>query len=132
MLVVLVILCPPLAVLITAPSRVAKNLGLTLLLYVPGVLHARGIVEQYQATRRYESLMRLAGIARAHAGFSHGSQLLRRLTPASHPLLFVGRPRLPADCLDFSPSVPANHRAFFSTWQRTSPLPRRSRSGSSA
>ena len=44
MLVVLVILCPPLAVLITAPSRVAKNLGLTLLLYVPGVLPHAALV----------------------------------------------------------------------------------------
>ena len=42
MLTLLVILCPPLAVLLTAsPTHAIKNLGLTLLFYVPGVLHAR-------------------------------------------------------------------------------------------
>ncbi len=60
MLTVLVILCPPLAVLLTAPaSHAVKNLGLTLLLYIPGVLHARAAVEQYTVTRRYAALMRL-------------------------------------------------------------------------
>jgi uncharacterized membrane protein YqaE (UPF0057 family) len=60
MLVVLVILCPPLAVLLTAPpSHAAKNFGLTLLLYVPGVLHARSAVDRYYANRRYASLMRV-------------------------------------------------------------------------
>jgi uncharacterized membrane protein YqaE (UPF0057 family) len=59
MLTALVILCPPLAVLLTAPSSsVAKNLGLTLLLYVPGVLHARRVVESYTVNRRYDALMR--------------------------------------------------------------------------
>jgi uncharacterized membrane protein YqaE (UPF0057 family) len=59
MLTALVILCPPLAVLLTAPSSsAAKNLGLTLLLYVPGVLHARRVVESYTVNRRYDSLMR--------------------------------------------------------------------------
>jgi len=60
MLAILVILCPPLAVLLTAPlSHAAKNVGLTLLLYLPGVLHAHAVVEQYRVARRYESLMRL-------------------------------------------------------------------------
>ncbi len=59
MLVVLCVLCPPLAVLLTAPSEVAKNLGLTILLYVPGMLHARATVEQYHTNRRYASLMRV-------------------------------------------------------------------------
>ncbi|VTR92340.1 hemolysin bl lytic component l2 : : Pmp3 [Gemmata massiliana] len=58
MLVVLVVLCPPLAVLLTAPSQTAKNFGLTLLLYVPGVLHARSTVDQYRANRQYASLVR--------------------------------------------------------------------------
>jgi uncharacterized membrane protein YqaE (UPF0057 family) len=58
MLTFLVILCPPLAVLLTAPpSRAAANLGLTLLLYIPGVLHARATVERYRVNRRYESVM---------------------------------------------------------------------------
>lgn len=72
MLVLLVVLCPPLAVLFAAPSQAPKNLGLTLLLYVPGVLHARSVVSRYYATRRYESLMRVldaravpAAVARA-------------------------------------------------------------------
>jgi uncharacterized membrane protein YqaE (UPF0057 family) len=60
MLIVLVFLCPPLAVLLTAPSsHAAKNLGLTLLFYVPGVLHARAVVEQYTVKRRYAVLMQL-------------------------------------------------------------------------
>ncbi|MBP3957404.1 YqaE/Pmp3 family membrane protein [Gemmata sp. G18] len=59
MLVVLVVLCPPLAVLLTAPSQTAKSFALTLLLYVPGVLHARSTVEQYRAHRQYASLMRV-------------------------------------------------------------------------
>jgi uncharacterized membrane protein YqaE (UPF0057 family) len=59
MLTVLVILCPPLAVLLTAPpSSAAKNFGLTLLFYVPGVLHARRVVESYTVNRQYDSLMR--------------------------------------------------------------------------
>lgn len=59
MLAILVILCPPLAVLFTGtPSDVAKNFFLSLL-YIPGVLHARSIVERYQINRRYESLMRV-------------------------------------------------------------------------
>ncbi|MBN9122078.1 MAG: YqaE/Pmp3 family membrane protein [Planctomycetes bacterium] len=60
MLVVLVLLCPPLAVLLTAsPSSAAKNFGLTLLCYLPGVLHARREVERYTVSRRYDALMRL-------------------------------------------------------------------------
>ena len=60
MFAVLVILCPPLAVLCTAgPSDAAKNVGLTLLLYIPGVLHARAAVARYTVNRRYEALMRV-------------------------------------------------------------------------
>lgn len=69
MLTVLVILCPPLAVLLTAsPASAAKNCGLTLLFYVPGVLHARREVERYTVSRRYDTLMRLLeGRSRARA-----------------------------------------------------------------
>lgn len=60
MLAILVILCPPLAVLLTAaPSHAAKNFGLTLLFYIPGVVHARSVVERYRVNRRYDSLMRV-------------------------------------------------------------------------
>jgi uncharacterized membrane protein YqaE (UPF0057 family) len=60
MLTLLVILCPPLAVLLTAsPSSAAKNFGLTLLFYIPGVLHARREVERYTVSRRYDAIMSL-------------------------------------------------------------------------
>ncbi|MDY3552907.1 YqaE/Pmp3 family membrane protein [Gemmata sp. JC717] len=60
MLALLVVLCPPFAVLLTdSPSQVFKNVGLTLLFYVPGVLHARSVVETYRTHRRYDSLMRV-------------------------------------------------------------------------
>jgi uncharacterized membrane protein YqaE (UPF0057 family) len=59
MLTVLVFLCPPFAVLLTAPpSAFVKNCFLSLL-YVPGVLHARAVVERYTVNRRYDALMRV-------------------------------------------------------------------------
>ena len=58
MLSLLAIVCPPLAVLATGtPTLAVTNLGLTLLLYVPGVLHARSVVEQSVLERRYNSVM---------------------------------------------------------------------------
>lgn len=58
MLAILVILCPPLAVLLTAsPLEAVKNIGLSLLLYVPGVVHAHSIVERYRVNRRYDVVM---------------------------------------------------------------------------
>lgn len=67
MLATLVILCPPLAVLITAsPLSAVKNAGLTLFFYVPGVLHARRTVEQYTVNRRYDALMRVLEDREAH------------------------------------------------------------------
>ena len=61
MLALLAVICPPLAVLIAEKSslRAATNLGLTLLLYVPGLVHALSIVERYSVGRRYESVMRV-------------------------------------------------------------------------
>lgn len=60
MLTALVVLCPPLAVLLTAsPTTAAKNFGLWMLGIVPGVLHARRVVEQYTVSRRYNALMQL-------------------------------------------------------------------------
>ncbi len=60
MLTVLAVLCPPLAVLLTAPaSHAIKNTGLTLLLYVPGVLHAWAAVEQHRIRSRYAHMLRL-------------------------------------------------------------------------
>ena len=67
MLAVLVVVCPPLAVLLTAPSSsVAKNLGLTLFFYIPGVLHARRMVESYTVNRRYDHLMRILDDQESH------------------------------------------------------------------
>lgn len=61
MLSVLAVVCPPLAVLLTAgPRRAAANTGLTLLLFAPGVLHALGVVGRYHTDRRNRTLMRLA------------------------------------------------------------------------
>jgi uncharacterized membrane protein YqaE (UPF0057 family) len=59
MLAILAVLCPPLAVLLTAtPAQAARNFGLTLLFYLPGALHARAAVEQYRVHRRYAVLLR--------------------------------------------------------------------------
>lgn len=59
MLTVLAVVCPPLAVLATGSrSGAAANLGLTMLLYVPGLLHALAAVDRHTTERRYESVMR--------------------------------------------------------------------------
>ena len=61
MLALLAVVCPPLAVLLAAgPSRAATNLGLTLLLVVPGVIHALNVVDRQRTDRRNATLMRLA------------------------------------------------------------------------
>lgn len=66
MLNILAVLCPPLAVLATGnPAQAVANLGLTLLLYVPGMLHARSVVEQHNLERRYASVMRAMELRRA-------------------------------------------------------------------
>jgi uncharacterized membrane protein YqaE (UPF0057 family) len=58
MLKLLAIVCPPLAVLATGSvSSAAKNTGLTLLFYVPGVIHARSVVEKHDIEQRYNSVM---------------------------------------------------------------------------
>jgi len=61
MLSVLAVLCPPLAVAVAdgKTSRVAANVGLTMLLFVPGVVHALSVVERAEVGRRYESVMRV-------------------------------------------------------------------------
>ncbi len=66
MLPLLAVVCPPLAVLFTeSPSRAVANLGLTLLLYVPGLLHALRSVERHTVERRYASVMRALELRRA-------------------------------------------------------------------
>jgi uncharacterized membrane protein YqaE (UPF0057 family) len=61
MLSLLAILCPPLAVLVAerSGSRTATNIGLTLLLYFPGLIHAFSTIERRDVGRRYESVMRV-------------------------------------------------------------------------
>jgi uncharacterized membrane protein YqaE (UPF0057 family) len=61
MLSLLAILCPPLAVLVAERSglRTATNLGLTLLLYFPGLFHALSTIERRDLGRRYETVMRV-------------------------------------------------------------------------
>jgi uncharacterized membrane protein YqaE (UPF0057 family) len=58
--------CPPLAVLATqTPSRAVTNLGLTLLLFVPGVIHALRTVEQRTVERQYAAVMKALELRRA-------------------------------------------------------------------
>jgi uncharacterized membrane protein YqaE (UPF0057 family) len=59
---ILAIICPPLAVLASGTrAQAAANIGLTLCLFIPGVLHALSVVDQYNVERRYESVMRAMG-----------------------------------------------------------------------
>jgi uncharacterized membrane protein YqaE (UPF0057 family) len=61
MLRVLAVLCPPLAVLATGDRPgAAANLGRTLLLYAPGLVHALAAVDRFETGRRNLTLMRLA------------------------------------------------------------------------
>ena len=58
MLPFLAVLCPPLAVLATGrPGRAAVNTGLTLCLYLPGVVHALATVQRHADERRNEALL---------------------------------------------------------------------------
>ncbi len=55
----LAIVLPPLAVLLTGrPGQAALNLVLTLLGWVPGVIHALLVVHEHQADRRQARLVR--------------------------------------------------------------------------
>lgn len=57
MLSLLAVVCPPLAVLATGTrSQVARNAGLTMLLFVPGIIHALGVVERKHVERQYEAV----------------------------------------------------------------------------
>ncbi len=63
MLTLLSYLCPPAAVLATGqPRAAAKTAGLTLLFFVPGVIHARREVERYTVARQYEAVFRAMGL----------------------------------------------------------------------
>lgn len=55
----LAIICPPLAVLFCGkPIQALLNLGLTCLLWVPGVIHAWGVVGDRKADKRFNRMAR--------------------------------------------------------------------------
>jgi uncharacterized membrane protein YqaE (UPF0057 family) len=61
MLSLLAVVCPPLAVWVAeknGPHTVA-NVGLTMLFFIPGVVHALACVERHSVGLRYESVMRV-------------------------------------------------------------------------
>lgn len=61
---VLAVVCPPLAVLTAGrPAEVLANLGLTALLFVPGVVHALKVVDRRATERQFEELLRALGPA---------------------------------------------------------------------
>ena len=73
MLYLLAVLCPPVAVMLAGkPSQVAVNLGLTLLFYFPGLLHALNLVNRHNIQQRNETLVRL--VSRCNSGPSYGGR----------------------------------------------------------
>ncbi len=61
---VLAVVCPPLAVLTYGrPAEVLANLGLTALLFVPGVIHALKVVDRRETEQRFALLLRALGPA---------------------------------------------------------------------
>ncbi|MFO0803895.1 MAG: YqaE/Pmp3 family membrane protein [Gemmataceae bacterium] len=57
MLPLLAVVCPPAAVLASGSrSQALKNAALTMLLFVPGVIHALGVVERRTVERQYASV----------------------------------------------------------------------------
>jgi uncharacterized membrane protein YqaE (UPF0057 family) len=59
MLYLVAVLLPPLAVLLAGkPFQAILNLVLTLLFYVPGLIHALFVVHNHYADRRQERLYR--------------------------------------------------------------------------
>jgi uncharacterized membrane protein YqaE (UPF0057 family) len=58
MLYLVAILLPPLAVLLTGrPFQALLNFLLTLMLWVPGVIHALFVVQEHKANKRQEALI---------------------------------------------------------------------------
>ncbi len=53
MLYLLAIVLPPLAVLLTGrPAQAVLNVGLTVLVWIPGVIHAFAVVNEHKANQR--------------------------------------------------------------------------------
>ena len=67
MLYLLAILLPPVAVLMCGkPVQAALNLVLTLLLWVPGVIHAMFVVAEHKADKRADRIVKAATAQRPH------------------------------------------------------------------
>lgn len=65
---ILAILLPPVAVLFCGrPVQFLVNLVLTLLLWIPGMIHAMLVVNGYYADRRTERIIRALDRTPAHA-----------------------------------------------------------------
>ena len=57
MLYLLAILIPPLAVLLIGkPVRAVLNVGLSLLFWLPGMIHAIPVVHEYKADKRFDRM----------------------------------------------------------------------------
>lgn len=55
----LAILCPPLAVLLCGkPIQALINLGLTMCFWLPGIIHAWGVVGDRKADKRFDRMAR--------------------------------------------------------------------------
>ena len=56
---VLALVCPPLAVLASGSrADFAANTALTLLFFLPGVVHALTVVDRFTTARQYDAVMR--------------------------------------------------------------------------
>jgi uncharacterized membrane protein YqaE (UPF0057 family) len=57
----LAIICPPMAVLLSGkPVQALFNCILTIFLWIPGVIHAWGVVSDYKADKRIKKLIKSA------------------------------------------------------------------------
>ncbi|MCY4529447.1 MAG: YqaE/Pmp3 family membrane protein [Chloroflexi bacterium] len=58
MLYILAIIAPPVAVLLTGrPFTALLNLGLTFLMWIPGVIHALFVLSEHKADKRFSRLV---------------------------------------------------------------------------
>jgi uncharacterized membrane protein YqaE (UPF0057 family) len=68
MLYLIAVILPPLAVLLAGkPFQALLSIPLTLLFYVPGILHALFVVHNHYADRRTDRLIRATRDAQRHS-----------------------------------------------------------------
>jgi len=68
MLYLVAVILPPLAVLLAGkPFQALLSIPLTLLFYVPGIVHALFVVHNHYADRRTDRLIRATGGAQRHS-----------------------------------------------------------------